>query len=83
MHFGRAASSRLIASRVSSTLDSLGKLILSAEALQQALDDLGIHVLPYTAAHAKQLFSPPPSRKRSRKAWQWLRQMRSSISMRS
>jgi len=52
MHFGRAASSPLIASRVSSTQDWLGKLILSAEALQQALDDLGIHVLPYTAAHA-------------------------------
>jgi len=37
----------------------LGKLKISDEVVQQALDDLGIRVLPYTAAHAFQLFSLP------------------------
>jgi PIN domain nuclease of toxin-antitoxin system len=38
---------------------SLGKLSLSAEMAQQALDDLDIRVLPFTGQHALQLFGLP------------------------
>lgn len=39
---------------------SLGKLAISIDAVRQAIDDLGIRVLPYTAEHAFELFSLPP-----------------------
>jgi PIN domain nuclease of toxin-antitoxin system len=38
---------------------ALGKLRLSAEIARQAVEDLGIRVLPYTADHAFQLFDLP------------------------
>ncbi len=38
---------------------SLGKLELSAATARQALQDLDIRVLPYTAEHAFQLFALP------------------------
>ncbi|MCU1298004.1 MAG: hypothetical protein JWO91_2282 [Acidobacteriaceae bacterium] len=38
---------------------SLGKLRLSAPVVQQAVEDLGIRVLPYTADHAFHLFDLP------------------------
>lgn len=38
---------------------ALGKLKLSVDAVQQALEDLGVGVLPYTADHAFQLFGLP------------------------
>lgn len=38
---------------------SLGKLSLSAETAQQALDDLDIRVLPFTGQHALSLFELP------------------------
>ena len=38
---------------------ALGKLSISEEIAQQSLDDLDIRVLPYTAAHAFQLFTLP------------------------
>lgn len=38
---------------------ALGKLDFAASALQKALDDLTIRVLPYTAAHAFQVFELP------------------------
>jgi PIN domain nuclease of toxin-antitoxin system len=38
---------------------ALGKLRLSAEVAQQALDDLDIRILPWTAAHAFHLFELP------------------------
>lgn len=38
---------------------ALGKLRISAEVARQAVDDLGIRVLPYTADHAFQLFDLP------------------------
>lgn len=41
----------------------LGKLALSAALAQQALHDLGVRVLPFTADHAFQLFHLPPHHK--------------------
>lgn len=38
---------------------SLGKLKLSAETAEQALDDLDIRVLPFTRQHALELFALP------------------------
>ncbi len=38
---------------------SLGKLRISEAVARQAVEDLDIRVLPYTAAHAFQLFSLP------------------------
>lgn len=38
---------------------SLGKLDFSAESARQALDDLDVRILPYTADHAFSLFSLP------------------------
>ena len=38
---------------------SLGKLRLSAEIARQAVEDLGIRVLPYAAEHALHLFELP------------------------
>ena len=38
---------------------SLGKLRLSADTARQAIEDLGIRVLPYTAEHALRLFDLP------------------------
>jgi PIN domain nuclease of toxin-antitoxin system len=38
---------------------SLGKLRLSAETARQAVEDLGIRILPYTAEHAFRLFELP------------------------
>jgi PIN domain nuclease of toxin-antitoxin system len=38
---------------------SLGKLSLSVETVQQALDDLDIRVLPFTGQHALHLFELP------------------------
>jgi PIN domain nuclease of toxin-antitoxin system len=38
---------------------ALGKLKLSAAIAQQAVDDLGIRILPYTAQHAFHLFDLP------------------------
>ncbi|HZR56971.1 MAG TPA: type II toxin-antitoxin system VapC family toxin [Terriglobales bacterium] len=38
---------------------SLGKLRLSPEVVHQAVEDLGIRVLPYTADHAFHLFDLP------------------------
>lgn len=38
---------------------TLGKLALSADAVHQALEDLGVRVLPYTADHAFELFGLP------------------------
>ena len=38
---------------------ALGKLLISHDVVLEALDDLGIRVLPYTAAHALQLFGLP------------------------
>jgi PIN domain nuclease of toxin-antitoxin system len=38
---------------------SLGKLSLSAETAQQALDDLDVRVLPFTGQHALSLFELP------------------------
>ena len=38
---------------------SLGKLRISDAAARQAVEDLDIRVLPYTAAHAFQLFNLP------------------------
>ncbi len=39
---------------------NLGKLRLSAASVRQAIEDLGVRVLPYTAEHALQLFNLPP-----------------------
>ncbi len=39
---------------------NLGKLGLSAAIARQAIRDLGIRILPYTADHALQLFDLPP-----------------------
>ena len=38
---------------------ALGKLKLSAEIARQAVEDLGIRILPYTADHAFYLFNLP------------------------
>jgi PIN domain nuclease of toxin-antitoxin system len=38
---------------------ALGKLRLSATTVRQAIDDLGIRVLPYTREHALKLFDLP------------------------
>jgi len=38
---------------------SLGKLKISESAVRQAIDDLGIRVLPFTGEHAMQLFRLP------------------------
>lgn len=38
---------------------SIGKLVISEAAARQAVDDLGIRVLPYTAEHALRLFELP------------------------
>ena len=38
---------------------TLGKLKLSADAVRQELEDLGVHLLPYTADHALELFGLP------------------------
>ena len=38
---------------------ALGKLILSADVARQAVADLNIRILPYTANHAFQLFDLP------------------------
>jgi PIN domain nuclease of toxin-antitoxin system len=38
---------------------SLGKLRISASAVHQALEDLDMHILPYTADHAFLLFDLP------------------------
>lgn len=38
---------------------SLGKLAISVDIVRQAINDLGIRVLPYTAEHAFELFSLP------------------------
>ena len=39
---------------------NLGKLGLSAAIARQAIEDLGIRVLPYTVEHALHLFNLPP-----------------------
>lgn len=39
---------------------NLGKLKLSAAVVRQAMQDLDIRILPYTADHALQLFDLPP-----------------------
>lgn len=36
-----------------------GKLNVSAQILQQAIEDIGLRVVPFTASHAFQLFSLP------------------------
>jgi PIN domain nuclease of toxin-antitoxin system len=38
---------------------ALGKLNISAEIVRQAIEDLGIRTLPYTAEHALRLFELP------------------------
>lgn len=38
----------------------LGKLKLSAALVRQAMDDLDLRILPYTAEHGFQLFELPP-----------------------
>jgi PIN domain nuclease of toxin-antitoxin system len=38
---------------------SLGKLPISAEVARQAVEDLGVRILPYSANHAFQLFQLP------------------------
>ena len=38
---------------------TIGKLKMSAEAARQALESLGVRVLPYTADHAFELFTLP------------------------
>ena len=38
---------------------SLGKLAISVDIVRQAINDLGIRVLPYTGDHAFELFSLP------------------------
>jgi PIN domain nuclease of toxin-antitoxin system len=43
---------------------ALGKLRLSATTVRQAIDDLGIRVLPYTREHALKLFDLPLSASR-------------------
>jgi PIN domain nuclease of toxin-antitoxin system len=42
------------------TKNTRGKLRLSANFTRQAIDDLGLRTLPYTAEHAFRLFSLPP-----------------------
>lgn len=37
-----------------------GKLRLSSDAARQAIEDLGVRVLPFSAEHAFRLFSLPP-----------------------
>ena len=40
--------------------EARGKLSFNAAAVRQALEDLGVRVLPYTADHAFALFDLPP-----------------------